>query len=88
MAKKKITPAAQELLPKELTSLQQLLSAYNQAKVALAEATMAEKDALDNVMASKVGFAAMEESLVKTYGKGVSVNVQTGELSYAEKEKG
>jgi len=88
MAKKKITPASQELLPKELESLQQLLSAYNQAKIALAEATMAEKDALDTVMASKVGFAAMEDSLVKTYGEGVSVNIQTGVLSYAEKTKG
>ena len=65
-----------------------LLSAYNQAKIALAEATMAEKDALDTVMASKVGFAAMEDSLVKTYGEGVSVNIQTGVLSYAEKTKG
>ena len=88
MAKKKITPATQELLPKELLALQQLLSTYNQAKVALAEAAMAEKDALDAVMASKVGFTAMEDSLVKSYGKGVSVNVQTGELSHPEAVKG
>lgn len=85
MSKKK--PASKELTSKELTSLQQLLSAFNQSKVMLADATIAQQDALEAVMANKTGFSAMENKLVETYGKDVSVNVQTGALTYKEDVK-
>ena len=73
-----------ELTAEELTSLQQLLSAFNQAKIQLADATMAQQDALDAVMATKTGFSGMEEKLVEKYGKDVSVNVQTGAITQKE----
>tara|TARA_R110002012_G_scaffold258852_2_gene439935 strand:- start:2060 stop:2326 length:267 start_codon:yes stop_codon:yes gene_type:complete len=79
----KLSPE-KELTAEELTSLQQLLSAFNQAKIQLADATMAQQDALDAVMASKTGFAKMEEKLVEKYGKDVSVNVQTGAITQKE----
>ena len=79
----KLSPE-KELTAEELTSLQQLLSAFNQAKIQLADATMAQQDALDAVMASKTGFAGMEEKLVDKYGKDVSVNVQTGAITQKE----
>tara|TARA_R110000782_G_scaffold77033_6_gene153034 strand:+ start:560 stop:820 length:261 start_codon:yes stop_codon:yes gene_type:complete len=85
MSKKKI--AAQELTPKELTSLQQLLSVLNQSKVMLADAVIAQQEALAAVMANKTGFAAIEAKLVKTYGEDVSVNVQTGAITYKEDGK-
>jgi hypothetical protein len=73
-----------ELTAEELTSLQQLLSAFNQAKIQLADAAMAQQDALDAVMATKTGFAGMEEKLVEKYGKDVSDNVQTGAITQKE----
>jgi len=79
----KLSPE-KELTAEELTSLQQLLSAFNQAKIQLADATMAQQDALDAVMATKKGFAGMEEKLVEKYGKDVSVNVQTGAITQKE----
>jgi hypothetical protein len=39
----KLSPE-KELTAEELTSLQQLLSAFNQAKIQLADATMAQQD--------------------------------------------
>jgi hypothetical protein len=35
-------------------------------------------------MATKKGFAGMEEKLVEKYGKDVSVNVQTGAITQKE----
>lgn len=87
MAKKKKTAASQELLPKELETLQSLLSEFNKSKIFLAEATMSQRHALDEVMKNKVGFSKMEESLINKYGKDVRVNVQTGELSFPEEQK-
>jgi|TARA_R110000796_G_scaffold3472_8_gene13572 hypothetical protein len=87
MAKKKKAAASQELLPKELETLQSLLSEFNKSKISLAEATMSQRHALDEVMKNKVGFSKMEESLIKKYGKDVRVNVQTGELSFPEEQK-
>ena len=82
MSKKKISTPSQELTSEELTSLQQLLSAFNQSKVMLADAMIAQQNALEAVMASKVGFSAMENKLIEAYGKDVSVNVQTGALTH------
>ena len=84
---KKIKTPKKELTSKELTSLQQLLSAYNQSKMQLADATISHQDALGAVMANKEGFAKMENNLVEKYGKDVSVNVQTGALTHKEDVK-
>jgi len=84
---KKIKTPKEELTSKELTSLQQLLSAYNQSKIQLADAAISHQDALGAVMANKEGFAKMENSLVEKYGKDVSVNVQTGALTHKEDVK-
>jgi len=84
---KKIKTPKEELTSKELTSLQQLLSAYNQSKIQLADATISHQDALGAVMANKEGFAKMENNLVEKYGKDVSVNVQTGALTHKEDVK-
>jgi len=86
MSKKKTAPA-QELTSTELTSLQQLLGAFNQSKVMLSDAMMAQQDALDAVKANRTGFSSMEKSLVEKYGEDVSVNVQTGALTYKEDVK-
>lgn len=82
MSKTTTLSPEKELTAEELTSLQQLLSAFNQAKIQLADATMVQQDALDAVMASKTGFGKMEEKLVEKYGKDVSVNVQTGAITH------
>ena len=82
MSKEKISTPSQELTSEELISLQQLLSAFNKAKVMLADATIVEKEALEAVMATKVGFSTMENKLIEIYGKDVSVNVQTGALTH------
>tara|TARA_R110000824_G_scaffold386285_1_gene581164 strand:+ start:313 stop:576 length:264 start_codon:yes stop_codon:yes gene_type:complete len=84
---KKIKTPKEELTSKELTSLQQLLSAYNQSKIQLADAAISHQDALGAVMANKEGFAKMENNLVEKYGKDVSVNVQTGALTHKEDVK-
>jgi len=84
MSKKKTKTPKKELTSEELTSLQQLLSVYNQSKIQLADATLSHQDALVAVMANKEGFAKMENLLVEKYGKDVSVNVQTGALTYKE----
>ena len=84
MSKEKISTPSQELTSEELISLQQLLSAFNKAKVLLADATIVEKEALEAVMATKVGFSTMENKLIEIYGKDVSVNIQTGALTYKE----
>jgi hypothetical protein len=84
MSKEKISTPSQELTSEELTSLQQLLSAFNKAKVMLADATIVQQEALEAVMATKVGFSTMENKLIEVYGKDVSVNIETGALTYKE----
>jgi len=83
MAKKK-TLVPKELTTEELTNLQSTLSAFNQAKMQVADATLAQQDAVNSMVSMKQGFAGMEQQLVEKYGKDVSVNVQTGALTYKE----
>ncbi|HHZ81285.1 MAG TPA: hypothetical protein EYO58_06100 [Flavobacteriales bacterium] len=84
MSKKKTKTPNKELTSEELTSLQQLLSVYNQSKIQLADTTVLHQEALVAVMANKEGFAKMENILVEKYGKDVSVNVQTGAITHKE----
>jgi len=86
MAKKK-TLVPKELTTEELTNLQSTLSAFNQAKMQVADATLAQQNAVNSMVSMKEGFVGMEQQLVEKYGKDVSVNVQTGALTYKEDGK-
>ena len=71
-----------ELKPEQLTKLQELLSAFNQSKLVLADSLLSQKDAMEKVEAHRLDFASMEKSLIEEYGENVSINIQTGALTY------
>tara|TARA_R110002012_G_scaffold258853_2_gene439945 strand:- start:2075 stop:2326 length:252 start_codon:yes stop_codon:yes gene_type:complete len=71
-----------ELKPEQLTKLQELLSAFNQSKLVLADSLLSQKDAMEKVEAHRLDFASMEKSLIEEYGENVSINIQTGALTH------
>jgi|TARA_E500000305_G_scaffold76506_1_gene62212 hypothetical protein len=74
--------SVKELKPEQLTKLQELLSAFNQSKLVLADSLLSQKDAMEKVEAHRLDFASMEKSLIEEYGENVSINIQTGALTY------
>jgi hypothetical protein len=71
-----------ELTPEQLTKLQELLSAFNQSKLVLADTLLSQKDAMEKVEAHRLDFSTMEKSLIAEYGENVSINLQTGALTH------
>ncbi len=74
--------SVKELKPEQLTKLQELLSAFNQSKLVLADSLLSQKDAMEKVEAHRLDFASMEKSLIEEYGENVSINIQTGALTH------
>jgi len=82
MSTESIPTLAEELTSEQLTKLQELLSAFNQSKIVLADTVLSQKDAMEKVEAHRLDFASMEKSLIKEYGENVSINIQTGALTH------
>ena len=69
----------------ELTTIQELNSDVNKAKMAIADAELQKQAMIRIVDELKVQFSLHEKLLIEKYGKDAVINLQTGEVTQKEK---
>lgn len=70
-----------KLTEKELTNLQSLQQEFNRAKLELGNTVLQQSKLMETVSEIKTKFSAEEEVLMKKYGKDVTINLESGEIT-------
>lgn len=73
------------LSQEELTTIQEMNSDFNKAKMAIGELEMNKHTLMNHVEMIKREFAQHEQALISKYGKDSVINMQTGEVTQKEK---
>jgi len=69
----------------EVQRIQEMNSRFTQAKIAIADCELQKESILKHIEGLKVEFSVYEKDLVRKYGEGASINIQTGEITQKEK---
>ncbi len=75
-----------KLSKEELTTLQSLNQEYNQTKMALGETVLQQYKFHKTVAEIALKFGEQEGVLMEKYGKDVTINLETGEITDKKKE--
>tara|TARA_R110000796_G_scaffold26783_4_gene74041 strand:- start:8016 stop:8252 length:237 start_codon:yes stop_codon:yes gene_type:complete len=70
-----------QLTEEESKELRGLVSEFNQAKIQIADAVIAQSNILSKIDDLKKLYSESELNLVKKYGKDAVINIETGEIS-------
>tara|TARA_R110000868_G_scaffold9795_5_gene48232 strand:+ start:850 stop:1098 length:249 start_codon:yes stop_codon:yes gene_type:complete len=70
----------------ELTTIQKLVSEFNQLKIQLGDTVITQNKLLTDVSNLKEEYATQEQVLIKKYGSDAVINIQTGEITEPEPE--
>tara|TARA_R110002012_G_scaffold279242_5_gene467218 strand:- start:13232 stop:13492 length:261 start_codon:yes stop_codon:yes gene_type:complete len=73
-----------KLTKEELTNLQGLQQEFNQAKLELGNTVLQQHKIVEAVSMIKDKFGAEEGVLMEKYGKDVTINLETGEITEKE----
>lgn len=65
----------------EIERIQEMNSRFNQAKIAIADCELQKESVLKHIESLKIEFNVYEKDLVRKYGQGASINIQTGEIT-------
>tara|TARA_R100000657_G_C4602663_1_gene57979 strand:- start:250 stop:507 length:258 start_codon:yes stop_codon:yes gene_type:complete len=73
-----------KLTDNELTLLQDLQKEFSQAKLDLGNTVLQQNNLLKSVEEIREKFAGQEKVLMEKYGKDVTINLETGEITDKE----
>lgn len=75
-----------KLTKDELTNLQNLQKDFNTAKLELGNTVLQQSKIMESIELIKSKFGEKENELMDKYGKDVTINLETGEISEKEEE--
>ena len=75
-----------KLTKDELTNLQNLQKDFNTAKLELGNTVLQQSKIMESIALIKSKFGEKENELMDKYGKDVTINLETGEISEKEEE--
>ncbi len=75
-----------KLKKEELSLLQELQKDFNQAKLDLGNTVLQQNNLINAVNELREKFADQEKYLMENYGKDVTINLETGEITKKEEE--
>lgn len=73
-----------QLTEQELATVRSLVQEFNGLKMQLADTVLHQQELSKKIGQVKETYIQMEESLIKTYGKDSSINIDTGEITTKE----
>lgn len=71
----------EKVTQEEISKIQEMNSKFNQAKLAIADCELQKDSIFKHIEELKKEFSQHESFLIEKYGKDVSINIQTGEIS-------
>jgi len=74
-----------QVTQEELTTIQELNSEFNKAKMAIGDVELQKQQILRHIEELKLQFTTHEKLLVDKYGADAVINIQTGEVTQKEK---
>tara|TARA_R100000908_G_scaffold64532_1_gene48825 strand:- start:2442 stop:2714 length:273 start_codon:yes stop_codon:yes gene_type:complete len=75
-----------KLTKDELANLQNLQKDFNTAKLELGNTVLQQSKIMESIEIIKSKFGEKEKELMDKYGKDVTINLETGEISEKEEE--
>lgn len=75
-----------QLTEDELSTLRNMNSEYSKMKMRLGELEVAKHGMLQELETIKKAFGSLENMLIEKYGKDSVVNIETGEVTEAQKQ--
>ena len=75
-----------KLTEDELSTLRQMNSEYSQMKSRLGELELTKFGIVKEIETIKTAFGSFESMLIEKYGKDSIVNIETGEVTEAQKQ--
>jgi|21_taG_2_1085346.scaffolds.fasta_scaffold00418_6 hypothetical protein len=75
-----------KLTKDELANLQNLQKDFNTAKLELGNTVLQQSKIMESIEMIKSQFGEKEKELMDKYGKDVTINLETGEISEKEEE--
>jgi len=73
-----------QLTEQELATVRGLVQEFNGLKMQLADTVLHQQELSKKIGQVKETYIQMEESLINTYGKDASINIDTGEITTKE----